>query len=108
MMKTLLMTMLLAICGASLTVDAQAAHYHNLSDKLSMPLANMEPRFIQLMQHKQDYATAHYTELGAKVRADLAWKESRYGLFAQLGGAVVLCSTKQHSTLLQSSIGITF
>ena len=91
-----------------LTVDAQAAHYHNLSDKLTMPLANMEPRFIQLMQHKQDYATAHYTELGAKVRADLAWKESRYGLFAQLGGAVVLCSTKQHSTLLQSSIGITF
>ena len=91
-----------------LTVDAHAAHYISTGKKLSMPFANMEAHFIQLIQRKHDYSTANYTDLGAKVRADLAWKQTRYGLFAEVGCAVTLCSMKEHETMLQSSIGITF
>lgn len=91
-----------------LTVDAHAAQFINTGKKLSMPFANMGAEFIQLIQRKHDYATANYTDLGAKVRADLAWKQSRYGLFAEMGCTVTLCSTGEHGTVLQSSIGITF
>jgi hypothetical protein len=91
-----------------LTVDAHAAHFINTGKKLSMPFANMDTQFIQLIQHKHDYATANYTDLGAKVRCDLALKQTRYGFFAEVGCAVTLCSRGEHGTMLQSSIGITF
>ena len=91
-----------------LTMDAHASLYFKTDDKLSLPVANMSTPFIQLMQHKHEYASANYTDLGAKVRADLAWKQSRYGLFAEAGCSVTLCSTREHATLLHSSVGITF
>lgn len=91
-----------------LTVDAQASMYINTHEKMSMPQANMEPMFIQLMQHKHEFSSASYTDLGAGVRADYAWKQSRFGLFAELGGGMTLCSAGEHQTSLHSSIGITF
>lgn len=91
-----------------LTVDAQVSHYANTGDKLQMPLANMDAAFTRLIQHKHRFATANYTDFGAKVRADYALKQSRYGLFAEAAGGMTLCSASEHQTSLHCSIGITF
>ena len=91
-----------------LTVDGHVCYYANTSDKLQMPLANMDAAFTRLIQHKHQFSTANYTDFGAKVRADYALKQSRYGLFAEAGGGMTLCSVSEHQTALHCSIGITF
>ena len=91
-----------------LTVDAHASYYAKTSDKLAMPFANMDAATTWLIQHKHQFATANYTDFGAKVRADYAMKQSRYGLFAEAGGSMTLCSASEHQTALHCSIGITF
>lgn len=91
-----------------LTVDAHASYHANVSDKLQMPFANMSEGFSQLIRHKHKFASASYTDLGARVRGDYAWKQSRIGLFAEAGGGLNLCSTSEHLAQLHCSIGITF
>ena len=91
-----------------LTVDAHASYYAKANDKLNMPLANMDAAFTRLIQHKHRFATANYTDFGAKVRADYALKQSRYGLFAEAADGMTLCSASEHQTALHCSIGITF
>lgn len=91
-----------------LTLNAQASYYASVDDKLQMPFANMGEGISWLIRHKHEFAKANYTDFGAKVRADYAWKQSQYGLFAQVGGGMTLCSASEHQTLLQCSIGITF
>lgn len=94
--------------GLILTLQAHAAQYFNTSERLSIPLANMAPHFIEMVQHKHHFATANYTDLAAAMRADLAWKKSRYGLFAEVGSQITLCSVGEQAVMLQASIGITF
>lgn len=91
-----------------LTVDAHASYYAKTSDKFAMPLANMDAAITWLIQHKHQFATANYTDFGARVRADYALKQSRYGLFAEAGGGMTLCSAHEHRAALHGSIGITF
>jgi hypothetical protein len=91
-----------------LTLGVHASFYAKASDKLNMPLANMDAAFTRLIQHKHRFATANYTDFGAKVRADYALKQSRYGLFAEAAGGMTLCSASEHQTALHCSIGITF
>lgn len=91
-----------------LTVDAHASYSAAISDKYVMPLANMNADVTRLVQHKYDYAKANYTAIGANVRADYAWKDTRYGLFAELGGDETFCSMGEHQATLQCSLGITF
>ena len=91
-----------------LTLDAHASYYANTGDKLQMPFANMNAAFTRLIQHKHQFATANYTDFGAQLRADYALKQSRYGLFAVVGGGMLLCSASEHQTSFHSSIGITF
>ncbi len=91
-----------------LTVNAHASYHASTGDKLQMPLANMDAAFISLIDHKHQFMSANYTDLGAMVRADFALKQSRYGLFAEVGGGMTLCSVGEHQTAFHSSIGITF
>ena len=91
-----------------LTLNAHASYRASVDDKLQMPFANMGEGISWLIRHKHEFAKANYTDFGAKVRADYAWKQSQYGLFAQVGGGMTLCSASEHQTLLQCSIGITF
>ena len=91
-----------------LTVIAHAAYYANTGDKLQMPLANMDAAFTRLIDHKHRFTSANYTDFGATVRADFALKQSRYGLFAEVGGGMTLCSVGEHQTAFHSSIGISF
>ena len=91
-----------------LTMNADVSYRAKIGDKLQMPFANMDAAITRLIQHKHQFATANYTDVGAKVRADYAWKQSRYGLFAELGGGMTLCSASEHQAVLHSSIGITF
>ncbi len=91
-----------------LTMDAHAACFIKASDKLQMPFANMNAAFTGLIQHKHQFATANYTDFGAKLRADYAMKQSRYGLFAIVGGDMTLCSASEHRAALHCSLGITF
>ena len=89
-------------------MNADVSYRAKIGDKLQMPFANMDAAITRLIQHKYKFATANYTDVGAKVRADYAWKQSRYGLFAELGGGMTLCSASEHQAVLHSSIGITF
>lgn len=91
-----------------LTFDAHAAYTANLDGTTVMPYANMDAKMTEMVNHKRDYAQASYTDLGAVARADYAWRNSRYGLFAEVGGGTVLCSTKHHQTDFHVSLGVTF
>lgn len=91
-----------------LTLNAHVSHFANTSDKLQMPLANMDAAVTWLIEHKHQFAAANYTDFGAQVRADYALKQSRYGLFAEAGGGMTLCSASEHQTAVHCSIGITF
>lgn len=91
-----------------LTLNAQASYRACVSDEFVMPFANMNANITQLMRHKYNYDKANHTTIGAKARADYAWKNTRYGLFAELGGDFTFCSVGEHQTIFQSSIGITF
>ena len=91
-----------------LTIKASASYYAKTNDKLAMPFANMDAAVSQLIQHKHKFATANYTNLGTKVRADYGWKQSRYGLFAEAGAGMTWCSASESQTTFHSSIGITF
>ena len=99
------------ICPSSkwmLTLNANASYCANTGDKLQMPFANMDANVTRLIQHKHKFATADYTDFGAKVRADYALRQSRYGLFVEAGGSMTLCSASEHQAALHCSIGITF
>ena len=91
-----------------LTVNAHVSYASNVSDKMQMPYANMGESISQLMRHKHEFAKTNYTDIGAKVRADYAWKQSSYGFFIEAGGGMTLCSASEQQTLFHSSIGITF
>ncbi len=91
-----------------LTINAHASYFAKTGDKLQMPFANMDAAFTGLIQHKHQFATANYTDFGARVRADYALKQSRYGLFVEAGGVMTLYSAREHQAALHCSIGITF
>jgi len=91
-----------------LRLDAHVSHHASTGKKLLMPLANMDAAITWLIQHKHQFETANYTDFGAMVRADYALKQSRYGLFAELGGGMTLCSASEHQVALHCSTGITF
>ena len=91
-----------------LTINAHAAYYGNVDDKLQMPFANMGEAFTGLIRHQHKFATASYTDLGTKARADYAWKKAKYGFFIEVGGGLTLCSASEHQTQFLSAIGITF
>lgn len=91
-----------------LTLNAQAEYRAAINDKFVMPFANMSASVTKLMQHKHDFAQASHTTIDAKVRADYAWKGTRYGIFAELGGGFSYCSAGERQAAFNSSIGITF
>ena len=91
-----------------ISLNAKASYRARVSEKFVMPFANMSANITQLMRHKYNLAKANHTTIGAKARADYAWKDTRYGLFAELGGDFTFCSVGERQTIFQSSIGITF
>ena len=91
-----------------LSFNAHAAYVANVGSTVVMPYANMDTSIIDMVNHKRDYAEASYTHIGATVRADYAWADTRYGLFAEVGVGLVACTTSQHQTDFRATIGITF
>lgn len=91
-----------------LMMDAGAAYTAHLDDQVVMPYANMDAKTVRYVNHKRDYSQANYMEFGSSVRADYAWPNSRYGLFARLAAGMVTCSTGAHQTDLHASVGIVF
>ncbi|MBQ9655187.1 MAG: hypothetical protein IJV38_04105 [Prevotella sp.] len=92
----------------TLTISAHAAHTANVAGTVVMPYANIDAKVTELVNHKALYAQASYTDLSTAVRADYALRNSRYGLYAELGGGAMLCSVGQHQLDLRTTIGITF
>jgi len=92
----------------SLKVDAHAAYVGHLDDTVTMPYANMDGKITRMVDHKVTFAKANYTDLGASVRGDYTWGHTRYGLFAELGGGMVMCSASARQYDVHLSVGITF
>ncbi len=92
----------------SLKVDAHAAYVGHLDDTVTMPYANMDGKITRMVDHMVTFAKANYTDLGASVRGDYTWGHTRYGLFAELGGGMVMCSASARQYDVHLSVGITF
>lgn len=90
------------------TLNAQASYHARVGDKIVMPFANMDAPATQLIEHKYAYARANYTAVGAGVRADGPWKGSRLGIFGEVGGNALFCSTGGREAAMHAAIGITF
>ena len=89
-----------------LTVRLQASYAAGASNELSIPSANLQPAFAQMLNHTYDLAKASYTDLSAQVRGD--YRMQGYGLFAALSGGWTGCSASAHRTAACLSLGITF
>lgn len=94
--------------GFSLKADMDVSYYGNISADIVMPYANMTASVTEMIDNKYRYAKANYTSFNAKVRGDYALQHSMVGLFAELGGGMVLCSESEQQTGLHLTLGVTF
>ena len=90
----------------TLTCKAKASYAASVADELSMPLADMQPAFVQMIRHSYDFGKANYADFAARVRGDFELKN--YGVFAELGGGFGHCSVGEHQLSAHLSVGVTF
>ncbi|MBR1468841.1 MAG: hypothetical protein IJ605_01820 [Prevotella sp.] len=90
----------------TLSGRAKAAYAASVDDKLTMPFADMQPVFVQMVNHTYDFRKANYADFSAMARGDFALKN--FGLFAELGSGFVHCSVGEHQLSAHVALGVTF
>lgn len=90
-----------------LNVMMTARYDTHTTAKISMPYADMEPHFVQMVNHNYRFLKADYTSAYAKLRADYRLAKGGVNtLFAELGAGVVFSSEKATQTDLHLTIGV--
>ena len=89
-----------------LSGNVRAAYEARVGDELSMPFADMQPAFVQMIRHTYDFAKANYADFSARLRGDYEMKH--FGLFASLGGGFVACSANERQFSARMAVGFTF
>lgn len=90
----------------TLVTQVDAAHYHCTAHHLLLPLALMEPHFIEMMHHNYDALRSHYTNAGARLRAYRHFKGSRYSIFGEMQYHLTLFSSHGHQNHIVVSLGV--
>lgn len=93
-----------------LTLDCSllASHHAALRSDILMPYTEMKQTITDMVNHNYSQLQASYTHLEARLRADYRLSNSRYGLFAALGGGTTFNNVSNNRLQLHVSAGITF
>lgn len=93
-----------------LTLDCSllASHHAALRSDILMPYTEMKQTITDMVNHNYSQLQASYTHIEARLRADYRLSNSRYGLFAALGGGTTFNNVSNNRLQLHVSAGITF
>lgn len=81
--------------------------YHAcVNDHLLLPLADMEPHFIDMIEHNFDVLKSNFTHAGARLRADYHIGNSRYSIFGEMQYGITLCSNHETQNHIVISLGV--
>jgi hypothetical protein len=71
-----------------------------------MPLADMEPHFIDMIDYNYKFLSAHYTNVAASLKTYYHIPRSRYSLYALVSYGATLCSRDAHQHNITVSLGV--
>ncbi len=89
----------------TLTGTIEGGYNGTVSNKLSLPLANMESHVIEMVEQNYRFLTADYCNTMARLRADYHFK-SHYSVFMECGYGYTHCSEHEHQHNVMISIGV--
>ncbi len=90
----------------SLTGTAGVSYFGRISRNLVLPLADMEPHFIEMLNHNYRFMSADFASASMLMRADYHFARSRFSIFAQAGYCYTHSSEREHQNNLMLTIGI--
>jgi len=90
----------------TITTQLEGSYHACVNDYLLLPVANMEPHFIDMMNHNFNVLKSNFTNAGARLWADYRVGGSRYSIFCELQYNITVCSGHEHQNHIGISIGV--
>lgn len=90
----------------TLTGLASISYYGNLTKKLVLPLADMEPHFIEMLSHNYRFLSADYANAATHLRADYHFPKSHYSIFVEASYGYSHCWEDECQNNLTVTIGV--
>lgn len=90
----------------TLTTHLGGSYHACVNDYLLMPLADMEPHFIDMIKHNFTVLSSNYTHAGAGMRADYHIGRTRYSVFGAVRYDITVGYNRECDNSLLFSLGI--
>jgi hypothetical protein len=90
----------------TLTAQLDGSYHASVNDHLLLPLANMEPQFINMIEHNFNVLRSNFTHAGARLRADYHIGKSRYSIFGEMQYGITICSNHETQNQIIFSLGV--
>ena len=90
----------------TITTQLEGSYHACVNDYLLLPLADMEPHFIDMIEHNYNVLKSNFTIAGARFRADYRIGNSRYAIFGELQYDITICSNHEHQNHIVVSLGV--
>ena len=90
----------------TITTQLEGSYYACVNDYLLLPLANMEPHFIDMIEHNYNVLKSNFTNVGARLRADYRVGHSRYSIFGELQYDITIVSNHEYQNHFVVSLGV--
>ena len=90
----------------TITTRLNGSYHACVNDNLLLPLADMEPYFIDMIEHNFNVLKSNFTHAGARLRADYHIGNSRYSIFGEMQYGITLCSNHEIQNHIVFSLGV--
>lgn len=90
----------------TLTAQLDGSYHASVNDHLLLPLANIEPQFINMIEHNFNVLRSNFTHAGARLRADYHIGKSRYSIFGEMQYGITICSNHETQNQIIFSLGV--
>ena len=90
----------------TITTQVEGAYHACVKNHLLLPLADMEPHFIDMIEHNYNVVKSNFTNVGASVRADYRIGNSRYAIFCELQYDITISSNHERQNHIVVSLGV--
>lgn len=90
----------------TITTQLEGSYHACVNDYLLLPLASMEPHFVDMIEHNYNVLKSNFTNAGARLRADYRIGRSRYSIFGELQYDITICSNHETQNHIVVSLGV--
>ena len=90
----------------TITSQLNGSYHDCAGNQLVLPLADMEPHFITMMEHNFDVLSSNFTHAEARFRADYHIGKSRYSIFGEMQYGITICSNHETQNQIIFSLGV--